>query len=147
MAESETPATPESQIESIITTETPAIPNRLFFRIGDVAELAGVETHVLRFWEAEFPRLSPKKTSTGQRQYRRKDVEAVLEIKRLLYDEGYTIAGARKVLRQKAKNKRKAPEVKVQPALLFSEPPAANLKALVAIKQELRSILTLLERR
>ena len=147
MAESETPATPESGSESIITTETPAIPNRLFFRIGDVAELAGVETHVLRFWEAEFPRLSPKKTSTGQRQYRRKDVEAVLEIKRLLYDEGYTIAGARKVLRQKAKNKRRAPEVKAQPALLFSEPPGANLKVLVAIKQELRSILTLLERR
>ncbi len=147
MAESETPATPESGSESIIKTETPAIPNRLFFRIGDVAELAGVETHVLRFWEAEFPRLSPKKTSTGQRQYRRKDVAAVLEIKRLLYDEGYTIAGARKVLRQKVKNKRKAPEPKAQPALLFSEPPAPNLKVLVAIKQELRSILTLLERR
>ena len=146
MAESETPAAPESQGKSIIATETPAIPNRLFFRIGDVADLAGVETHVLRFWEAEFPRLSPKKTSTGQRQYRRKDVEAVLEIKRLLYDEGYTIAGARKVLRQKAKSKRKAPEVKAQPALLFSEPPPANLKALVAIKQELRSILTLLRR-
>ena len=147
MAEYETPATPESESQSIITTETPAIPNRLFFRIGDVAELAGVETHVLRFWEAEFPRLSPKKTSTGQRQYRRKDVAAVLEIKHLLYDEGYTIAGARRVLRQKAKNKRKGPELKAQPALLFSEPPAANLKALVAIKQELRSILTLLERR
>lgn len=147
MAESETPAAPESESQSIITTETPAIPNRLFFRIGDVAELAGVETHVLRFWEAEFPRLSPKKTSTGQRQYRRKDVAAILEIKRLLYDEGYTIAGARKVLRQRAKNKRKAPELKAQPALLFSEPPAANLKALVVIKQELREILTLLERR
>ena len=95
MAESETPAAPESEGQSIIETETPAIPNRLFFRIGDVAELAGVETHVLRFWEAEFPRLSPKKTSTGQRQYRRKDVEAVLEIKRLLYNDRYTIAGAR----------------------------------------------------
>ncbi len=147
MAESETPATPESESQSIIKTETPAIPNRLFFRIGDVAELAGVETHVLRFWESEFPRLSPKKTSTGQRQYRRKDVAAILEIKRLLYDEGYTIAGARKVLRQKAKNKRKGPELKAQPVLLFSEPSAANLKALVVIKQELREILTLLERR
>ena len=147
MAESETPGTPESESESIIKTETPAIPNRLFFRIGDVAELAGVETHVLRFWESEFPRLSPKKTSTGQRQYRRKDVEAVLEIKHLLYDEGYTIAGARKVLRQRAKNKRKTPNLKAQPALFFSEPPAANLKALVVIKQELREILTLLERR
>lgn len=146
MAESETPAAPESEGQSIIETETPAIPNRLFFRIGDVAELAGVETHVLRFWESEFPRLAPKKTSTGQRQYRRKDVEAVLEIKRLLYNDRYTIEGARKVLREKVKNKRKAPELKAQPALLFSEPPGAFSKALGAIKQELRDILTLLRR-
>ena len=147
MAESEAPAAPESNSESIFETEAPAIPNRLFFRIGDVADLAGVETHVLRFWESEFPRLSPKKTSTGQRQYRRKDVEAVLEIKRLLYDEGYTIAGARKALRQKAKAKRKAAEVKAQPVALFSEPPVADPKVLLVIKQELRDILTLLERR
>ena len=144
MAESETPAAPEFEGQSIIETETPAIPNRLFFRIGDVAELAGIGTHVLRFWEAEFPRLSPKKTSTGQRQYRRKDVEAVLEIKRLLYDDGYTIAGARKVLRQKVKDKRKAPELQAQPALLFSEPSLVGPQVLVAIKQELRDILTLL---
>ena len=149
MAESEAPAAPESNSESIFETEAAAIPNRLFFRIGDVADLAGVETHVLRFWESEFPRLSPKKTSTGQRQYRRKDVEAVLEIKRLLYDGGYTIAGARKVLRQKAKTqaKRKAAEVKAQPVALFSEPPPADPKVLVAIRQELRDILTLLEKR
>ena len=149
MAESEAPAAPESNSKSIFETEAPVIPNRLFFRIGDVADLAGVETHVLRFWESEFPRLSPKKTSSGQRQYRRKDVEAVLEIKRLLYDEGYTIAGARKVLRQKAKAKakRKAAEVKAQPVALFSEPPVADPKVLLVIKQELRDILTLLERR
>jgi len=80
--------------------ETPKIPNRLFFRIGDVSELSGVEPYVLRFWEGEFPTLSPKKTSSGQRQYRRKDVETILEIKRLLYDERYTIAGARRRLRE-----------------------------------------------
>ena len=147
MAESETPATPESESVSLIEMAPPEIPDRLFFRIGDVAELAGVETHVLRFWESEFPRFSPKKTSTGQRQYRRKDVEAVLEIKRLLYDDGYTIAGARKVLRQKAKIKRKASAAKARPALLFSEAPAADPKVLVVIKQELREILTLLEKR
>ena len=79
----------------------PEIPDRLFFRIGDVSELAGVESYVLRFWETEFSMLAPKKTGNGQRQYRRKDVETVLEIKRLLYDEGYTIAGARKALRQR----------------------------------------------
>ncbi len=145
MAQPETPAPNESGGESTVKTETPAIPNRLFFRIGDVAELAGVETHVLRFWESEFPQLSPKKTSTGQRQYRRKDVEAVLEIKRLLYDDGYTIAGARKALRQAAKAKRKAPERKTQPALLFSDAPKVIPKVLVAVKQELRDILTLLK--
>ncbi len=147
MAEPETTAPAKSENDSLVETEPSKIPNRLFFRIGDVAELAGVETHVLRFWESEFPRFSPKKTSTGQRQYRRKDVEAVLEIKRLLYDEGYTIAGARKVLRQKAKSKRKVPAVNTQPALLFPEPQAANPKILAVIKQELRKILTLLERR
>jgi DNA-binding transcriptional MerR regulator len=147
MAEPETPASPESEIDSLIETVPPEIPNRLFFRIGDVAELAGVETHVLRFWESEFPKFSPKKTSTGQRQYRRKDVEAVLEIKRLLYTDGYTIAGARKVLRQRAKTKRRAPEPRTQPVLLFSEEPPVKPKLLVAIKEELRAILTLLSRR
>ena len=83
----------------------PEIPDRMFFRIGDVSEIAGVETHVLRFWETEFPTLRPRKTSSGQRQYRRKDVETVLTIKDLLYGEGYTIAGARKALRSGAKSK------------------------------------------
>ncbi len=79
----------------------PEIPDRMFFRIGDVSSIAGVETHVLRFWETEFPALSPAKTAKGQRQYRRKDVETVLAIKRLLYEEGYTIPGARKALRSR----------------------------------------------
>jgi DNA-binding transcriptional MerR regulator len=147
MAEPATPVSPESEIDSLIETDPPEIPKRLFFRIGDVAELAGLETHVLRFWESEFPNFSPKKTSTGQRQYRRKDVEAVLEIKRLLYTDGYTIAGARKVLRQRAKTKRRPPERRTQPALLFAEESSVNPKLLVAIKEELRAILTLLSRR
>ena len=86
-------------------------------------------------------------TKCGQRQYRRKDVEAVLEIKRLLYTDGYTIAGARKVLRQRAKTKRRPPERRTQPALLFAEESSVNPKLLVAIKEELRAILTLLSRR
>lgn len=83
--------------------EQPAreIPDRMFFRIGDVSSITGVETHVLRFWETEFPALAPGKTAKGQRQYRRKDVETVLTIKRLLYEEGYTIPGARKALRSR----------------------------------------------
>lgn len=124
------------------------IPNRLFFRIGDVAELAGVETYVLRYWETEFSQLRPKKASNGQRQYRRKDVEVALEIKRLLYDEGYTIAGARKALKSKARQKKRtAPKPRVQ-ANLFGDDPASggvDAKQLAAIKQELTEILSLLK--
>lgn len=74
------------------------IPDRLYFKIGDVAELCGLETYVLRFWETQFPQLKPNKSGTGQRLYRRREVELVLEIKRLVHDEGYTLAGARQVL-------------------------------------------------
>lgn len=71
------------------------IPNKLYFPIREVAELTGVEAYVLRFWEKEFPMLSPVKESSGHRRYRRKDIETVFEIKRLLYDQGFTIPGAR----------------------------------------------------
>ena len=74
---------------------TKPIPNKLYFPIREVAELTGVEAYVLRFWEKEFPMLSPVKESSGHRRYRRKDIETVLEIKRLLYDQGFTIPGAR----------------------------------------------------
>lgn len=80
--------------------EPPAIPDRLYFKIGDVAQLCGVETYVLRFWESQFPQLRPNKSGTGQRLYRRRDVEMALEVKRLVHAEGYTIAGARTVLEQ-----------------------------------------------
>ena len=74
------------------------IPDKLFFRIGEVSELVGVEAYVLRYWESEFPGLSPKKSSSGQRMFRRKDVELLLNIKQLLYDKKFTIEGARKAL-------------------------------------------------
>jgi len=80
--------------------EPPVIPDRLYFKIGDVARLCGVETYVLRFWESQFPQLRPNKSGTGQRLYRRRDVEMALEVKRLVHAEGYTIAGARTVLDQ-----------------------------------------------
>lgn len=119
------------------------IPNRLFFRIGEVAELAGVEAHVLRFWESEFPALAPKKASNGIREYRRKDVETVLEIKRLLYDDGYTIAGARKVLRERRKAKAKPAAKPRQSGLFGSLAPEAE--ALSEVKKELRDILGMLK--
>ncbi len=79
---------------------TPAIPDRLYFKIGDVARILDLETYVLRFWETQFPQLKPNKSGTGQRLYRRRDVELILEIKRLVHSEGYTLAGARQALGQ-----------------------------------------------
>ena len=126
-----------------VAAEAPEIPDRLFFRIGDVSGLAGVETHVLRFWESKFPTLSPQKTSNGQRRYRRKDVQTVLEIKRLLYDEGYTIAGARKALRERIGKKQKALPAPRQENLLAAGN-KIDADALTEIKKELRAILDLL---
>ena len=87
---------------------TPAIPDRLYFKIGDVARILDLETYVLRFWETQFPQLKPNKSGTGQRLYRRRDVELILEIKRLVYSEGYTLAGARQALGQTSAQRRPA---------------------------------------
>lgn len=111
------------------------IPERLYFRIGEVAKLCRLPAYVLRFWETEFPQLKPIKSNTGQRMYRRKDVEGVLRIKKLLYEEGFTISGARQQLRGETKGE------KNQGALPFPVHAAPNLKP---IRQGLRDILTLL---
>jgi DNA-binding transcriptional MerR regulator len=87
-------------IRKTVAAPPPAIPDKLYFRIGDVAKLCEVPAYVLRFWETEFPQLKPNKGGTGQRLYRRKDVEMALRIKSLLYDQGYTIPGARQVIKQ-----------------------------------------------
>src|SRR5579884_3444300 len=79
------------------------VPDKLYFRIGEVSRLCRLPAYVLRFWETEFPQLKPVKSSTGQRMYRRKEVETILRIKQLLYDEGFTIAGARQQLRIESK--------------------------------------------
>ncbi|HTS78105.1 MAG TPA: MerR family transcriptional regulator [Bryobacteraceae bacterium] len=79
------------------------IPDKLYFRIGEVARLANIKPYVLRFWETEFPMLGPKKSGTGHRLYRRKEVELVLEIKRLLYEKRFTIEGARRFLEGQGK--------------------------------------------
>jgi DNA-binding transcriptional MerR regulator len=85
-------------LEPAIEEPRPEIPDKLYFRIGEVSRLAGIKPYVLRFWETEFSSLGPKKSGKGHRLYRRKDVELVLEIKRLLYEKRYTIEGARKYL-------------------------------------------------
>jgi DNA-binding transcriptional MerR regulator len=125
-------------------TAVQEIPDKLYFRIGEVSHLAGVKPYVLRFWENEFPSLMPRKSGTGQRLYRRKDVETVLEIKRLLYDKRYTIEGARKFLegRPRTTPADAAPSKKRgrQQNELF----APGVPALEAIRAELRAILDLL---
>src|SRR5882724_6606855 len=85
-------------VEPAAENQALEIPDKLYFRIGEVSRLAGIKPYVLRFWETEFSTLGPKKSGKGHRLYRRKDVELVLEIKRLLYDKRYTIEGARKYL-------------------------------------------------
>src|ERR1700722_12772576 len=81
----------------------PEIPDKLYFKIGEVSDLLGVEPYVLRYWETEFTALSPKKSGTGHRLYRRKDVELLLRIKHLLYEKKFTIEGARQTLQQQAR--------------------------------------------
>jgi DNA-binding transcriptional MerR regulator len=126
------------------------IPDKLYFRIGEVARLAGVKPYVLRYWETEFPQLGPKKSGTGHRLYRRKDVELVFEIKTLLYEKRFTIEGARKHLdaRSKAESAAAAPRparkargaARTQ-AGLFEPSPAL----LETVRKELREIVELLK--
>ncbi|HTY82974.1 MAG TPA: MerR family transcriptional regulator [Terracidiphilus sp.] len=118
------------------------IPDKLYFRIGEVAKLCGVEAYVLRFWESEFPQLRPNKSGTGQRLYRKRDVELALRIKRLLYSEGYTIAGARQVFASEARE----PYKKTQPELpLKRSAQADRIEArLKKLRGELREILGVL---
>ncbi|MGA2905546.1 MAG: MerR family transcriptional regulator [Candidatus Korobacteraceae bacterium] len=114
----------------------PVIPDKLYFRIGEVSRLCRLPAYVLRFWETEFPQLKPVKSSTGQRMYRQRDVENALRIKKLLYEEGYTIAGARQQLKDESKPARQ------QSGLPFpKQNPAENLKK---VRQGLREILGML---
>jgi DNA-binding transcriptional MerR regulator len=119
-------------------TDVIVIPDKLYFRIGEVATLCRLPAYVLRFWESEFPQLKPVKSSTGQRMYRRRDVENVLRIKQLLYEQGFTIVGARQQLRSEAK-----PD-KGQTAIPF---PTQSPAELHRIRQGLREILNLLSTR
>ena len=114
------------------------IPDKIYFRIGEVSRLCRLPSYVLRFWETEFPQLKPSKSSTGQRMYRKPDVENVLRIKKLLYEEGFTIAGARQYLRSENKKK--------QTTLPFSASPAGSSQ-LKQVRQGLRDILGMLSAR
>ncbi len=117
----------------------PVIPDKLYFRIGEVASLLGVAAYVLRFWEVEFSQLSPTKGGTGQRLYRRRDVEMALRIKRLLYNEGYTIPGARQLLKSEVRERQ--PELPLQP-----EEPTASPQKLNRMRMELQELAGILAR-
>ena len=117
---------------------TPEIPDKLYFKIGEVADLLGVEPYVLRYWETEFSQLTPKKSGTGHRLYRRKDVELLLKIKHLLYEKRFTIEGARQALQGSAKQGKVRPAKRAQQELFSDE-------RLPEIRRELTEILQLLK--
>jgi DNA-binding transcriptional MerR regulator len=123
--------------------QKPEIPDKLYFRIGEVARLCSVAPYVLRFWETEFTQLKPNKSGTGQRLYRRRDVEMALRVKRLLYDEGYTIAGARQAIQAESRNKRGAGQPELP--LPQQQQTVQQLEArLHKVRKELREILGVL---
>jgi len=139
------------------------IPEKLFFKIGEVCELAGVQAHVLRYWESEFPMLAPQKNRAGQRVYRKRDVEIALRVKELLYEDQYTIAGAKKRLANdlRAGGKFKVSEENgddsansssvgraesaVPTSAANSTKTAEDRRALRQLSTELRNLLALLE--
>lgn len=141
-----------------MSTQDRRIPNKLFFKIGEVCELTDTQPYVLRYWESEFPSLAPAKNSSGQRIYRRRDIETVLRIKQLLYEEGFTIAGAKKKLETEAAGKGSTPSSEAalaaadgaagdeEAAALAEGKPDPTREALIAVRSELREILTLLDR-
>lgn len=141
-----------SQASRKRTIDGTVIPDRLYFKIGDVARICQVETYVLRFWETQFPQLKPNKSGTGQRLYRRREVELALEIKRLLHGEGYTIAGARQALDSGSRRK---PDVAPPPAearidaapahdIHPDERPADFRSRVARIRTELRDLASML---
>ncbi|MEO6983410.1 MAG: MerR family transcriptional regulator [Edaphobacter sp.] len=128
-----------------IRKTTPAsgsdIPDKLYFRIGEVSKLCDVPAYVLRFWESEFPNLKPHKGGTGQRLYRRRDVETALRIKSLLYNEGYTIPGARQVFKGELKQKEPQLALAIEDARHSVDP-----RPLRKLQKDLRDLLDLLSK-
>jgi DNA-binding transcriptional MerR regulator len=119
------------------------IPDKLFFKIGEVAKITGVKPHVLRYWESEFKLLKPSKSATGQRVYQKKDVKKVFTIKKLLYDEKFTIAGAKRRLMRGAKEE-KPPKEERQLSMTFDNKELVAL--LKEVKKELSAIASMLKK-
>jgi DNA-binding transcriptional MerR regulator len=136
--------TSRSQRRDRASLETPFIPEKLYFRIGEVSRLTHTKSYVLRYWETEFPMLRPGKSSTGHRLYRRRDVETVLQIRSLLYGQGFTIEGARKKLAGEGGYRRQTGK---QKQLFQGERQLGATAGLSSIRHELRGILEILKRK
>jgi DNA-binding transcriptional MerR regulator len=121
------------------------IPSKLFFKIGEVCELTDTQPYVLRYWESEFPALAPAKNNSGQRIYRRRDIETILRIKTLLYEEGFTIAGAKKKLEQEMKEQMKAGSTTPPPEMVAAPEGDGLKEEILSIRAELRGILELID--
>jgi DNA-binding transcriptional MerR regulator len=121
------------------------IPSKLFFKIGEVCELTDTQPYVLRYWESEFPALAPAKNNSGQRIYRRRDIETILRIKTLLYEEGFTIAGAKKKLEQEMKEHVKAGTTTPPPEVVAAAGNDGLKDEILSIRAELRGILELID--
>ncbi len=124
--------------------ETPTIPDRLYFKIGDVARICKIEPYVLRFWESQFPQLKPNKSGTGHRLYRKRDVEIAVEIKRLVYGEGYTLSGARQALGQARRAEPKAAAPPPAPAATTAKKRDKVVEVISRARVELREIAGIL---
>ena len=146
--------------------KTPNIPNKLYFRIGEVSDLVGVRPYVLRYWESEFPDIKPSKSKSGQRLYKRRDVEQLMRIRQLLYEERFTIDGARKRLKELARSETTKPETakvatprqmdafeahhvahmeEEEAPPVVSEVRSTDKKVLVKLKRDLESLLNMMK--
>ena len=122
-----------------------SIPDKLYFKIGEVKKITGVEPHVLRYWESEFRIIRPQRASSKQRLYRRVDVENILRIKKLLYEDGYTVPGARKLLTEKKAGKEKGEVIESPPKAKI---PGTRTRSMLAeLKSDLKQLQELLEKK
>ena len=118
------------------------IPDKLYFKIGEVCKITGVEPYILRYWESEFKLIKPYRTKSNQRLYRKKDVEAVLKIRKMLYEQKFTIAGAKKKLKEAAPQ----PETKPQMQLSLNMPDQRCTTAIKEIRRELTQLSHMLHK-
>jgi DNA-binding transcriptional MerR regulator len=123
----------------MVESDTTALPDKIYFKIGEVSEIVGVEPYVLRYWESEFSALKPSKSRSQQRMYKKRDVELLLKIKKLLYDEMYTIAGAKKKLTRSGE-KNPSPQMSLE----LSNPPK-NTDVIEEVEKELKDLLAFIE--